>query len=93
MKSRTVHTCENILKNLIREYGPFARIAQKLVEKAVIVKAGGDPRTVNRYFEQMKLLEFIQDDGRGLFTLNWKKVDFAQLSLHESLIEVKEEPP
>lgn len=93
MKSRTVLTCETILKSLIKKYNPFARIGKPLVELEIMSIAGGDSRTMKRYFEQMILLDFIRDVGRGLFSLNWKKVDYAQLDLHESLLEVEEEPP
>jgi hypothetical protein len=93
MKSRTVRTCENILKGLIKEYSPFARVGKPLIEKAIIVEAGGDPRTVNRYFEQLKLLEFIRGESRGLYSLNWKKVDYAQMSIQEVLVSEEDEPP
>jgi len=78
---------------LIREYNPFARIGKPLIEKTIIQIAGGDSRTKNRYFEQMKLLDFIREERGEVFSLNWKKVDYAQTSLHESLIEVSEDEP
>ena len=91
MTSRTYRNCEKILRTLIEQYGPFSKVGAPLVEKAVIVNVGGDPRTVTRYINQMVLLEFIKERG-VLYSLNWKKSDYAQTSLQESL-PVLEEPP
>ena len=93
MTSRTVNTCREILQSLVKDYGPFARVAKPLVEKAVIVNAGGDPRTVTRYFEQLKLLDYVRPQSGGLYSFNFKKLDFAQLGLQESLLTVAEEEP
>jgi len=94
LKSRTVHTCENILKSLIREYGPVARVGYPLIRNTIIEVAGGDPRTVKRYWDTLLNLKFVLDCHEGgTYAFNFKKVDFAQLNLHESLIEVTEEPP
>ena len=95
MSSRTVGTCEKILRSLIKQWGPTATVGIPLIKKAVIMHAGGDPRTVNRYFEHMLLLDYLKVASvkNQTFSLNWRKLDFAQLSLQESLLVMDEEPP
>lgn len=96
MKSRTALTCEKILRNLVEEYSPFAIVGLPLVKKAVILIAGGDKRTVDRYCEQLVLLDYLKLESKRdmTFSLNWKKVlDGAQLRLHESLAVSSDEPP
>lgn len=99
MKSRTFRTCQNILHALIEKHGPFAKVGEGTIDRVIIEHAGGDPRTVKRYREQLVLLHFIKIENRKLacdgpyneYSLNWKKVlDSAQLRLHEGLAK---EPP
>lgn len=94
MKSRTFRTCQNILRNLVEKYGPSGRVHFLHVKRAIIEEAGGDPRTIERYREHLRLLGFLKPHRDATFSLNWEKLDFKQLRLHESLIvEEEEEPP
>ena len=97
-KSRAYKTCERILKQLIIEYGPTARIGWPLVQKAIKEVAGHDPRTVRNYLESLfqfrmikpvkgsmnDLLEDIHSGHPSLFELNWVKVaDYKQLTMKD----------
>jgi hypothetical protein len=97
-KSKAYKTCERILKQLIIEYGPTARIGWPLVQRAIKEVAGHDPRTVHNYLEslcQFKMLEpvkgsihdLLEDIHAGhpsLFELNWVKVaDYKQLTMKD----------
>jgi hypothetical protein len=97
-KSRAYKTCERILKHLIVEYGPTARIGWPLVQRAIKEVAGHDPRTVRNYLESLcqfrmlkpvkgsinDLVEDISSGHLGLFELNWVKVaDYKQLTMKD----------
>lgn len=82
-KSRTFRTCQNILRALVEEYGPFARVGYPLIRKKIVEVAGGDPRTERRYWQTLIEHNFIFDCREGgVYSFNWKKVvDSPQLRL------------
>ena len=104
-KSRAYKTCERILKRLIEQYGPTARISWLLVRKAIKEIAGHDSRTVRNYLESLcefkmliptanSLNDVLQDIQAGhyhVFELNWQKVaDYRQLTMKDVEVEVTE---
>jgi len=97
-KSRAYKTCERILKRLIEQYGPTARISWLLVRKAIKEIAGHDSRTVRNYLESLcefkmlkpvassmgDMLQGIREGHPGIFELNWVKVaDYRQLTMKD----------
>lgn len=102
MVSRAYRNCEEILKALIGEYGPTAKIGYPLVQKTIKTTVGHDPRTVKNYLKSLvefnmiipqgcslqNMLIDIQEGKRGVFALNWRKVaDYKQLTFHEATDE------
>jgi hypothetical protein len=92
MKSRTVLACESILRSLIHSYGPTARVGWPVVDKAIILNAGGDTRTLKRFREQLVVLDFLREAG-DVVCFNILKVDFKQTQLNECLVTEDDEPP
>jgi len=104
-QSRAYKTCERILKRLIQQYGPTARIGWPLVKKAIKEIAGHDSRTVRNYLESLcefkmlipvatSLNDVLQDIQAGhyhSFELNWQKVaDYKQLTMKDIEVKVTE---
>jgi len=102
MVSKAYEKCEEILKQLVNEYGPTAKIGLPLVEKAIKTSIGHDPRTIKNYLRSLvefnmiipqrhslqNMLDDIQEKKVHLFTLNWKKVaDYKQLTFREVIDE------
>jgi hypothetical protein len=102
MVSRAYRKCEDILKQLISEYGPTAKIGYPLVQKAIKTTVGHDPRTIKNYLRSLvefnmivpqrhsleNMLQDIQEEKLHFFTLNWKKVaDYKQLTFSEVIDE------
>ena len=102
MVSRAYKKCAEILKQLIGEYGPTAKISYLLVQKAIKTTVGHDPRTIRNYLRSLvefnmivpqghsleNIFEDIQEGKRHIFTLNWKKVaDYKQLTFREVIDE------
>jgi len=102
-KSKAYKTCEVILKRLIQQYGPAARIGWPLIRKVIKEVAGHDSRTVRNYLESLcefkmliptanSLNDVLQDIQAGhfhVFELNWQKIaDYRQLTMKD--VEVTE---
>lgn len=102
MVSSAYKKCEEILKVLIEEYGPTAKIGYPLVQKAIKTTVGHDPRTIKNYLRSLvefnmiapqrsgleNMLQDIQEGKPGVFTLNWRKVaDYKQLTFSEVVDE------
>lgn len=102
MVSKAYKKCEEILKQLIGEYGPTAKIGYPLVEKAIKTTVGHDPRTLKNYLRSLiefnmivpqrhsmeNMLQNIQEGKPSIFTLNWRKVaDYKQLTFREVIDE------
>jgi len=92
-KSRTYQTCEHILKELIKQYGPVAKIGWPLLREKIMEWAGGDNRTLHSYRKNLVTLDFIRDEKDDTFTFNIMKVDYKQLGLDGGLVIEDEEPP
>jgi hypothetical protein len=62
--SRAYRKCEEILRQLIQEYGPTARVGYPLIEKAIKVTVGHDPRTIQAYSESLVDFGMIKRHNR-----------------------------
>lgn len=93
-KSRTIRTCEDICLYLIQEFDFRDEYQNAMVDKAIVVCAGGDPRTLHRYQRELLNLGFLIPIGRsGAVSVNLKKLNYQQLKIQESLLVLGDDEP
>ena len=80
MVSKAVLKCQKIMLYLARQ-GFTNQITKKELSKAIVFLIGADPRTIKRWIETLKLLEYIEEVGLGIYRLNYAKVPGALESL------------
>ena len=76
MVSKAVLKCQKIMLHLARQ-GFTNQVTKKELKKAIVVLIGADPRTIKRWIETLKLLEYIEEVGMGIYRLNYAKVPGA----------------
>jgi hypothetical protein len=81
MVSRAYAKCKRVLKELIKAYGPTARVSARIVERTIKNTVGYDPRTVKNCLQAMidfNMLILPQDDKEvqnRMFGFNCEKLD------------------
>ena len=73
MVSRAVLKCQKIMRYLAKE-GYTNQVSERVLRKTIVVLIGADPRTFKRWIETLKLLEYIEEVGMGVYRLNYAKV-------------------
>lgn len=80
MVSKAVLKCRKIMLYLARQ-GFTNQVTKRELQKAIVVLAGADPRTFKRWEQTLKLLEYIEEVGYGVYRLNYAKVPEALQAL------------
>jgi len=73
MVSKAVLKCQKIMRYLAKE-GYMNQVSERILRKAIVLLIGADPRTFKRWMETLKLLEYIEEVGMGIYRLNYAKV-------------------
>lgn len=72
MVSRTVRACQELMM-LVAKAGFTNQIGRKELTKLIVVKRGGDPRTIKNWLNSLSLLGYIE-----LVSVNVFKLDFSR---------------
>ena len=73
MVSKAVLKCQKIMLYLAKQ-NFTNQVSLKELKKAIVMLIGADPRTIKRWIETLKLLEYIEEVGMGIYKLNYAKV-------------------
>jgi len=76
MVSKAVLKCQKIMLYLAKQ-NFTNQVSLKELKKAIVMLIGADPRTIKRWIETLKLLEYIEEVGMGIYKLNYAKVPGA----------------
>jgi len=71
-QSQAYQTCVEILKTIVKA-GFTYQITKKNLEKVIMLKRGGDPRTFRNWLNNLTLIEFLEPVNANVFKLNLER--------------------
>ena len=71
-QSEAYQACVEIMKTIVQA-GFTYQITKKNLEKVIMLKRGGDPRTFRSWLNNLVLIEFLEPINANVFKLNLQR--------------------
>ena len=71
-QSKAYQTCAEIMKTIV-EAGFTYQITKKNLEKVIMLKRGGDPRTFRNWLNNLVLIDFLEPINATVYKLNLER--------------------